>query len=98
MWFYRSDGETAEDVVENFTKIQQLSSEDENSGPKSKEPKAEDNNKPSKKKKYPKLGSYNEFLACRCACIVDRTHHRVRDRRCVRARAVSVATRRAIVD
>ena len=55
MWFYRSDGETAEDVVENFTKIQQLSSEDENSGPKSKEPKAEDNNKPSKKKKYPKL-------------------------------------------
>lgn len=61
MWFYRSDGETAEDVVENFTKIQQLSSEDENSGPKSKEPKAEDNNKPSKKKKYPKLGSYNEF-------------------------------------
>lgn len=55
------EGETADDVVDTFTKIHQMSSEDESSQERKQNKAVVDNNKPSKKKKYPKLGSYNEF-------------------------------------
>ena len=57
---FSSEAEVPDDVVDSFTKIHQFSSADD--GPWSKPSNVEvDNKNPTKKKKYPKLGSYNEF-------------------------------------